>query len=100
MSNSDNENNAMPTPSKEPSISEEVLNLEEAKGNKKPHPKIEGGTIATLSRVPKYQTFKIKGVIRGQRIIALIDGGATYNFIDVTMVVSRGTLPRNLKVLN
>ena len=90
MSNNDNENDITPTPNKGPSIFEETPSLEKVKGDNKPHPKIEGGTIATLSRVPKYQTFKIKGVIRGERIIALIDGGATYNFIDEVVVVRRG----------
>jgi hypothetical protein len=43
-------------------------------------------TIATLSGVPIYYTFKIKGILRGQRVTTLIDGGATHNFTDVALV--------------
>jgi hypothetical protein len=44
---------------------------------------VKGGVIATLSGVPRYDTLRIRGIIQGQRVIALIDGGATHNFIDV-----------------
>lgn len=63
VSDRDNETDTTPAPSRGPSISKEVTSLEEATKDKKPHPRIEGGTITTLSRVPKYHTFKIKGVI-------------------------------------
>jgi len=43
--NSDNESDTTQTPSKEPGISEEAPSLNEAK---KPHPRIEGGTITSL----------------------------------------------------
>jgi hypothetical protein len=43
----------------------------------------KGGVITTLSGVPRYDTLWIKGTIQGQQTIALIDGGATHNFIDV-----------------
>jgi hypothetical protein len=46
--------------------------------------------IATLSRVPKYYTFRIRGVVQGHRITALIDGGATHNFIDAALVDMKG----------
>jgi hypothetical protein len=46
----------------------------------------KGGVIATLSRVPKYDTLRIRGIIQGHRRIALIDGGATHNFIDASLV--------------
>jgi hypothetical protein len=42
----------------------------------------KGGVIATLFGVPGYDTLRIRGIIQGQRAIALIDGGATHNFID------------------
>jgi hypothetical protein len=44
------------------------------------------GVIATLSGVPRYDTLRIRGIIQGQWAIALIDGGATHNFIDVAWV--------------
>jgi hypothetical protein len=50
---------------------------------------MKGGVIATLSRVPRYDTLRIRGTIQGQRAIALIDGGATHNFIDVALVARR-----------
>jgi hypothetical protein len=42
--------------------------------------------IATLFGVPRYDTLGIKGIVQGQRAIALVDGGATHNFIDVASV--------------
>jgi hypothetical protein len=49
----------------------------------------KGGVIATLSGVPRYDTFRIRGIIQGQRAIALIDGGATHNFMDASLVSRR-----------
>jgi hypothetical protein len=46
----------------------------------------KGGLIATLSGVPSYDTLRIRVIIQGQRAIALIDGGATHNFIDASLV--------------
>jgi hypothetical protein len=43
----------------------------------------------TLSGVPKYDTLRIRGIIQGQRAISLIDGGATHNFIDASLVSRR-----------
>jgi hypothetical protein len=49
----------------------------------------KGGVIATLSGLPRYDTLQIKGTIQGQREIALIDGGATNNFVDASLVSRR-----------
>jgi hypothetical protein len=49
----------------------------------------KGVTIATLSGVPKYYTFRIRGILQGKRVTTLIDGGATHNFIDVALVTRR-----------
>jgi hypothetical protein len=46
----------------------------------------KGGVIATLSGVPRYDTLRIRGIIQGQWAITLIDGGATHNFIDASLV--------------
>ena len=43
-------------------------------------------TIATLTGVPTFHTIRIRGSIQGQCSIALIDGGATHNFIDASWV--------------
>jgi hypothetical protein len=40
----------------------------------------------TLYGVPGYDTLHIRGIIQGQWEIALIDGGATHNFIDASLV--------------
>jgi hypothetical protein len=40
----------------------------------------------TLSSVPRYDTLRIRGIIQGQWEITIIDGGATHNFIDVSLV--------------
>jgi hypothetical protein len=49
----------------------------------------KGGVIATLSDVPRYDTLRIRGTIQGQWEITLIDGGATHNFIDASLVSRR-----------
>jgi hypothetical protein len=49
----------------------------------------KGGVIATLSGVPRYDTLCIRGIIQGQWEITLIDGGATHNFIDASLVSRR-----------
>jgi hypothetical protein len=51
---------------------------------------VKGGTIATLSGVPRYNTLRLKDLVQGQRMNALIDGGATHNFIDASLVARRG----------
>jgi hypothetical protein len=45
----------------------------------------KGVTIATLSGVPKYYTFKVRGIFQEKRITTLVDGGVTHNFIDVAL---------------
>ena len=42
--------------------------------------------IAVLSGVPRFHTLRLKGVLQGQKIIVLFDGGAKHNFIDAEMV--------------
>ena len=51
---------------------------------------MKGGTIATLSGVPRYNTFRLKGLIQGQHMTTLVDDGATHNFIDASLVARRG----------
>jgi hypothetical protein len=51
---------------------------------------VKGGTIATLSGVPRYNTLKLKGLIHGQCMTTLVDGGATHNFINASLVAKRG----------
>jgi hypothetical protein len=51
---------------------------------------VKGGTIATLSGVPRYNTLRLKGLVQGQRMTTLVDGGATHNFIDASLVARRG----------
>jgi hypothetical protein len=51
---------------------------------------VKGGTIATLFRVPWYNTLKLKDLVHGQHMTTLVDGGATHNFIDASLVARRG----------
>jgi flagellar motor protein MotB len=51
---------------------------------------VKGNVVATLSRVPKFHTLKVRGVLQGHRVV--IYGGATHNFIDVAWV-SRQAIP-------
>jgi hypothetical protein len=46
-------------------------------------------TLASISGVPKYNTFRMRGVLQGQRVSVLIDGGASHNFIDSTLLKRR-----------
>jgi hypothetical protein len=57
----------------------------------------KGGVIATLSGVPRYDTLRIRGIIQGQRAIALIDGGATHNFIDTSLVLRQALQTRDFE---
>jgi hypothetical protein len=62
----------------------------EAKSVEQQHVETQGVTIATLSVVPRFHTFRVCGVLQGQRVTVLIDGGETHNFIDSTLVTRRG----------
>jgi hypothetical protein len=53
----------------------------------------KGGVIETLSGVPKDDNLHIRGIIEGKWAIALIDGGATHNFINASLL-SRQELQR------
>ena len=55
------------------------------------------GVIATLSGIPRFHTFRVRGVLQGQRCTVLIDGGATHNFIDRTLVERRGLPTKKLE---
>jgi hypothetical protein len=46
-------------------------------------------TLASISGVPKYNTFRMRGVLQGQRVSVLIDGGASHNFIDAALLKRR-----------
>ena len=45
--------------------------------------------IAVLIGVPLFHTLRLKGILEGQRITILVDGGATHNFIDSTLLEKR-----------
>ena len=45
-----------------------------------------------LNGVPQFHTLRLKGVLQGQRITNLVDGGVTHNFIDATLVDKRKLL--------
>jgi hypothetical protein len=46
----------------------------------------EKATLASISGVPKYNTFRMRGVLQGQKVSVLIDGGASHNFIDSALL--------------
>lgn len=46
--------------------------------------------IVTLFGVPRSRPFRLKGVLKGQRMVCLVDSGATHNFIDEGLVMRRG----------
>ncbi|XP_057823527.2 uncharacterized protein LOC131035817 [Cryptomeria japonica] len=55
---------------------------EEGSGNEK--------SLARLTGAQKAITFKVRGIIQGQKVVALLDTGATHNFIDSQLVARRG----------
>ena len=48
-----------------------------------------GGTIATMTGVPRFHTLRIRGTVQGHKVGVLINGGASHKFIDVTWVKKR-----------
>jgi hypothetical protein len=56
----------------------------------RPRREVKWGTITTLSGVPRYNTLRLKGLVQGRCMTALVDGGATHNFIDASLVARRG----------
>ena len=49
----------------------------------------EKATLASISGVPKFNTFRMRGVLQGQRVLVLIDGRASHNFIDASLLKRR-----------
>jgi hypothetical protein len=47
---------------------------------------IKKTVIASINGVPKFNTFRMRGVLQGQRVTVLIDGGASHKIIDVSLV--------------
>ena len=39
--------------------------------------------------MPRFHTLRLKGNIQGQKVMVLVDGGATHNFIDAALVERR-----------
>jgi hypothetical protein len=39
------------------------------------------GTIASLSGIPRFHTFRMRGGVQGHRVTVLVDGGASHNFM-------------------
>ena len=58
---------------------------------------MKGRTIETLSRVPRYNTLRLKGLIQRKHMTMLVDGGATHNFIDASLVARRGLRTKELR---
>ena len=46
-------------------------------------------TLASISEVPKFNTFRMRGVLQGKKVSVLIDGGDSHNFIDSSLLQRR-----------
>ena len=45
-----------------------------------------GGVLASLCRVSKIMTMRIRGIVHGQHVLVLVDSGEIHNFIDAQLV--------------
>jgi hypothetical protein len=73
----------------EEEVTQEHGNGQGGSSDEHPCEEAKGVTITTLTGTPRYYTFIVIWVLRGQRVTTLIDGGATHNFIDATLVARR-----------
>ncbi|XP_057846650.2 uncharacterized protein LOC131056314 [Cryptomeria japonica] len=75
-------------------FSDQQFDFEESEVERAPEEfgdeKESGGVLAQLSSFQRNESFKVQGMIKGQRIVALIDTGATHNFIDEVVVAKKG----------
>ncbi|XP_059068313.1 uncharacterized protein LOC131858861 [Cryptomeria japonica] len=46
-------------------------------------------SLATISQVNENRPFRLKGTLKGQRVIALVDSGASHDFISKNLVTKR-----------
>lgn len=49
-----------------------------------------GGAIAALTSTPECSVFRVRGTLQGQRVIVMLDSGATLNSINSSLVTRRG----------
>lgn len=66
------------------------LDNEQLRDEDQPPKVVKHRTITTLSGKPRFNSFKLRGVLQGQQLIVLVDSGATHNFIDSTLIAKRG----------
>jgi hypothetical protein len=64
----------------------ENANEEDASHNLVANEKV---TLASINGVPKFNTFRMRGVLQGQKFSILIDAGGSHNFIDSTLLQRR-----------
>lgn len=48
------------------------------------------GTFASLSGGSRDHLFMLNGIVKGQKVMCMVDSGATHNFIDEEFVVREG----------
>lgn len=49
-----------------------------------------GGSIAALVGTPRCTVFRVRGTLQGQRVVVMLDNGATLNFINSSLMKQRG----------
>lgn len=67
----------------------EDINKDETPNNKMQIDETEFGTLVVVTQESGKKPFRVKGTLKGQKVIALIDLGASHNFINKDLVVKR-----------
>ena len=72
----------------EQNVEQSIYVVENYESTDELQPQIDLGKIIVMYGIQRFHTLQFKGVVLGQRVIILVDGGATHKFIIAAMVES------------
>ena len=67
----------------------EEINTDETPNKRIKIDETEFGTLAVVTHESGKRYFRVEGVLKGQKVIALIDFGALHNFISKDLLIKR-----------